>query len=82
MGTPKRAGGGDGASQPRPGCGSPGFGLGRRGGIAPWPARVLFVLVLLLIPGSQILIYPILWVLRPSESTVTAQAWRAAPAPA
>ena len=38
-------------------------GLGRRLGIAPWPARILFALVLLLIPGSQILIYPILWIL-------------------
>ena len=57
-------------------------GLGRRLGIAPWPARILFVLVLLLIPGSQLLIYPILWVLMPSESTVTAQEWRTASAPA
>ena len=57
-------------------------GLGRRLGIAPWPARILFVLVLLLIPGSQILIYPILWILMPSESNVTAQAWRTAPAAA
>jgi phage shock protein PspC (stress-responsive transcriptional regulator) len=57
-------------------------GLGRRLGIAPWPARILFVLVLLLIPGSQILIYPILWILMPSESTVTAQAWRTATAAA
>ena len=56
-------------------------GLGRRLGIAPWPARILFVL-LLLIPGSQILIYPILWILMPSESTVTAQARQTAPAPA
>ena len=56
-------------------------GLGRRLGIAPWPARILFVL-LLLIPGSQILIYPILWILMPSESTVTAQARHTAPAPA
>ena len=31
-------------------------GLGRSVGIAPWPARILFVLLLLLIPGSQILI--------------------------
>ena len=44
-------------------------GLGRRFGIDPWPARLLFALVLLLIPGSQILIYPILWILMPSEST-------------
>ncbi|MFC4109523.1 PspC domain-containing protein [Micromonospora zhanjiangensis] len=42
-------------------------GLGRRFGIDPWPARLLFVLVLLVIPGSQILIYPILWLLMPSE---------------
>ena len=55
-------------------------GLGRRLGIAPWPARILFVLVLLVIPGSQILIYPILWILMPSESTVTAQARQPVPA--
>jgi phage shock protein C len=55
-------------------------GIGRRLGIAPWPARILFVLVLLLIPGSQILIYPILWILMPSESTVIAQARHTAPA--
>jgi phage shock protein C len=44
-------------------------GLGRRFGIDPWPARLLFVLVLLLIPGSQILVYPILWILMPAEKT-------------
>jgi phage shock protein PspC (stress-responsive transcriptional regulator) len=45
-------------------------GLGRRFGIDPWPARLLFVLILLVIPGSQILIYPLLWILMPSEETV------------
>jgi phage shock protein PspC (stress-responsive transcriptional regulator) len=44
-------------------------GLGRRFGIDPWPARLLFVLILMIIPGSQILIYPLLWILMPSEST-------------
>jgi len=44
-------------------------GLGRRFGIDPWPARLLFVLILLVIPGSQILIYPILWILMPTEQT-------------
>jgi len=44
-------------------------GLGRRFGIDPWPARLLFVLILLLIPGSQILIYPILWILMPNEES-------------
>jgi phage shock protein C len=42
-------------------------GLGRRFGIDPWPARLLFFLILMIIPGSQILIYPILWILMPSE---------------
>jgi phage shock protein PspC (stress-responsive transcriptional regulator) len=42
-------------------------GLGRRFGLTPWQARILFVLVLMLIPGSQVLIYPVLWILMPSE---------------
>jgi phage shock protein C len=42
-------------------------GLGRRFGISPFAARVLFVVVLLLLPGSQIIVYPILWILMPSE---------------
>jgi phage shock protein C len=42
-------------------------GLGRRFGLSPWTARLLFALVLMLIPGSQLIIYPILWVLMPSE---------------
>jgi phage shock protein C len=44
-------------------------GLGRRFGIDPWPARLLFLLILMVIPGSQILIYPILWILMPAERT-------------
>jgi phage shock protein PspC (stress-responsive transcriptional regulator) len=43
-------------------------GLGRRFGVDPWPARLIFVLVLLLLPGSQILVYPLLWLLMPKES--------------
>ena len=42
-------------------------GLGRRIGLDPWPARLLLVLVLLLLPGSQLLVYPVLWILMPSE---------------
>jgi phage shock protein C len=42
-------------------------GLGRRFGIGAWTARLLFVLVLLVIPGSQLLIYPMLWILMPNE---------------
>jgi len=44
-------------------------GLGRRLGLEPWPARLLFVLVLMLIPGSQLLVYPILWLTMPLEGT-------------
>ena len=46
-------------------------GLGRRFGLSPWTARLLFVLVLLVLPGSQFLIYPILWILMPTEATGT-----------
>jgi phage shock protein C len=45
-------------------------GLGRRLGLGPWTARLLFVLVLFVLPGSQILVYPILWILMPSEESL------------
>jgi phage shock protein PspC (stress-responsive transcriptional regulator) len=57
-------------------------GLGRRFGIGPWPARLLFVLLLMVIPGSQILVYPILWLLMPSEDSVTVQPQWTTPPPA
>lgn len=59
-------------------------GLGRRFGIDPWPARLLFVLILLIIPGMQFLIYPVLWILMPKEGTapVTYTAPTAPPAQA
>jgi phage shock protein C len=57
-------------------------GLGRRFGIAAWPARILFVLMLMIIPGSQILIYPILWILMPSEEMVRVEPPQTPPSPA
>jgi phage shock protein PspC (stress-responsive transcriptional regulator) len=42
-------------------------GVGRRFGIAPWLVRVLFVVACVVLPGSQLVIYPILWVLMPEE---------------
>jgi phage shock protein C len=48
-------------------------GLGRRFGVTPWTARLLFVLLLLVVPGSQILVYPILWILMPSEDAPAMQ---------
>jgi phage shock protein PspC (stress-responsive transcriptional regulator) len=57
-------------------------GLGRRFGIDPWPARLLFILLLMVVPGSQILIYPILWILMPSEVRPAYYAPYGQPAPA
>ena len=55
-------------------------GLGRRFGISPGIARLLFVVVLLVLPGSQILIYPVLWILMPDEEATTP--WGTRPPPA
>lgn len=49
-------------------------GLGRRFDIDPWPARILFVAALMLLPGSQLLIYPVLWVLMPTQVSATVRA--------
>lgn len=55
-------------------------GLGRRVGLDPWPARLLFLLALMVLPGSQVLVYPILWILMPAEENV-AYLQQTAPAP-
>ncbi len=47
-------------------------GVGRRLGLTPWVTRLLFVVTLFALPGSQILVYPLLWVLMPSEEKVYA----------
>ena len=44
-------------------------GLGQRFGLSAWVARLMFVLVLLVLPGSQFLIYPVLWILMPDEAS-------------
>lgn len=55
-------------------------GLGARVGIDPWPARLLFVLLLFVVPGSQLLVYPVLWVLMPeAEVTGTVGGWAPTP---
>lgn len=46
-------------------------GVGRRFGLTPWTARLLFVLLLMVVPGSQLLLYPVLWVLMPVEDSTT-----------
>jgi phage shock protein PspC (stress-responsive transcriptional regulator) len=42
-------------------------GLARRFGMSPAMMRILFVVTLIVIPGSQIIVYPLLWILMPSE---------------
>jgi phage shock protein C len=42
-------------------------GLARRFGMSPTMMRILFVVTLIVIPGSQFIVYPILWILMPSE---------------
>jgi phage shock protein C len=56
-------------------------GLGRRFGLTPWTARIVFVLLLLVVPGSQILVYPLLWILMPSEESAGVPVQRTAPPP-
>lgn len=51
-------------------------GLGRRFGLSPWVARILFIVLLSVIPGSQLIIYPVLWILMPNETPTT---WAGAP---
>ena len=62
-----------GLSRPRDGriLGGVCAGIGRRFGLTPWISRLLFVLVLMVVPGSQLLIYPVLWILMPAEETLT-----------
>jgi len=49
-------------------------GLGQRLGLSARAARWLFVLVLLVLPGSQFLVYPLLWILMPAEHSARAAA--------
>lgn len=42
-------------------------GLARKFGTSAMTMRIVFILAMVLIPGSQILIYPILWFLLPDE---------------
>ena len=42
-------------------------GLARRFGMGATMMRILFVVTLIVIPSSQINVYPILWILMPSE---------------
>lgn len=56
-------------------------GVGRRFGLTPWVSRLLFML-LILVPGSQLVVYPVLWVLMPGERDVTCPSRGTSPAAA
>jgi phage shock protein C len=45
-------------------------GLGRKIGLRPWPARWAFLIVLLVLPGSQLLVYPALWIAMPKAEPI------------
>lgn len=45
-------------------------GLARRLGIGEWPMRFLFLIILIVLPGSPLLIYPLLWIFMPGEDWV------------
>ena len=47
-------------------------GVGRRLGLTPWMTRLLFLVTLVVVPGSQFLVYPALWFLMPSDDSVIA----------
>ncbi|HEU4336968.1 MAG TPA: PspC domain-containing protein [Nocardioides sp.] len=49
-------------------------GVGRRLGLTPWVTRLLFLVTLVVLPGSQFLVYPLLWFLMPSEDSIEAAA--------
>jgi phage shock protein C len=46
-------------------------GLGRRFGIDPWPARLLFIIAFVVLHVSLILAYVVLWILMPAEESAT-----------
>jgi phage shock protein PspC (stress-responsive transcriptional regulator) len=47
-------------------------GIGRRFGLDPWPTRIAVVALFLTVPGSQVLLYPVMWILMPTETSDTA----------
>ena len=54
-------------------------GLGRRLGIDPWPSRLLFLLLALVLHAPLIVAYVILWILMPADETAPAATWSPEP---
>jgi phage shock protein PspC (stress-responsive transcriptional regulator) len=55
-------------------------GLGQRFGLAPGISRLMFILAIIVLPGSPVLLYPALWFCMPREQEATAPVWTAQPA--
>lgn len=43
-------------------------GLAAKAGINPWAMRAIVMASMFLLPGSQILLYPLAWVLMPDDT--------------
>lgn len=43
-------------------------GLAHKLGVDVWPMRLLVFLLLVLVPGSPLLLYPIMWIAMPDET--------------
>ncbi|MBT0767424.1 PspC domain-containing protein [Kineosporia sp. J2-2] len=52
-------------------------GMARRFGISATMMRVIFAVTLIVIPGSQILVYPLLWLLMPKEQAYSNSSYQA-----
>jgi phage shock protein PspC (stress-responsive transcriptional regulator) len=57
-------------------------GIGRRFGLTPWISRLIFVMLLMVVPGSQLLLYPVLWILMPTEEQAATPVATSDPLPA
>jgi len=43
-------------------------GVAQRFGVDPWAVRALFATTLVVVPGSQVLVYPLLWLAMPDSA--------------
>ena len=43
-------------------------GVAQRFGMDPWAVRALFLVSMLVLPGSQFVVYPVLWLLMPEDT--------------
>ncbi|GAA4977860.1 PspC domain-containing protein [Kineococcus glutinatus] len=51
-------------------------GVAQRFGMDPWAVRALFVTTLVVVPGSQVVVYPLLWALMPDNGAAVPAADR------